>query len=100
MPSIMAAGHVSGTVLSDQLASQNGTIVKDGTHTMHTSHDEDSVTDSDMDEVIKKATINRKARNVMHRVNKEWNDKITAAITKDIESEMPPKSGAGGARKR
>ena len=37
MPSIIAAGHVSGTMLSDHLASQNGTIAKDGTHTLDTS---------------------------------------------------------------
>ena len=61
---------------------------------------EDSVTDSDMDEVIKMSALDRKARNVMHRVNKDWNNKITAAITKDMKltEEEKPKSGA--AKKR
>ena len=61
---------------------------------------EDSVTDSDMDEVIKGAanTMDRKARNVMHRANREWNNKITAAITKEIDMDQVPKSG--NAKKR
>ena len=45
-----------------------------------------------MEEVIKHAPINRKARNVVHRVNKDWNNKITATLTKDTDTDNLPKS--------
>ena len=61
---------------------------------------EDSVTDSDMDEVIKMSALDRKARNVMHRVNKDWNNKITAAITKDMKLTEEEKAKSGAAKKR
>ena len=51
-----------------------------------------------MDEAIKASTLNRKARNVMHRVNKDWNNRITAAVTKEVETDNNPKSGAGKRR--
>ena len=61
---------------------------------------DDSVTDSDMDEAIKGAanTMDRTARNVLHRANKNWNNKITAAMTKEIDMDNLPKSGAGKKR--
>lgn len=97
--SAAAAGHVSGAnALTDPFASQEGTIARDG-QTVATAENEDSVTDSDMDDVIKQTTLNRKARNVMHRVNKNWNNRITAAVTKEVEqTENLPKSGGGKRR--
>ena len=47
--------------------------------------DGESATDSDMDTVIKTMASDRKARNVMHRVTKDWNNKITAGVTKEFD---------------
>ena len=51
--------------------------------TLGTELNEDSVTDTDMDEAIKGVPMDRKARNVMHRVTKDWNGKITAAAARE-----------------
>lgn len=37
-----------------------------------------------MDIVIKNTGLDRKARNVVHRANREWNNKITAELTKEV----------------
>lgn len=79
--------------------SQDGTLNKDGVVTVHTEPTEDSVTDSDMDEVIKGANLNRKVRNVMNRARKEWDNKISATITKQVDMGDIPKSAAGGKRR-
>ena len=55
--------------------------------------DGESVTDSDMDEAIKTMGADRKARNVVHRVTKDWNNRIAAAVTKEPEDATLPKSG-------
>ena len=86
------AMHAATTDSMEKLSNKEGMTGTSG------EPDEDSVTDSDMDEVIKVTTLDRKARNVMHRVNKNWGNKITAAITKEIEVDNNPKSAAG--RKR
>lgn len=71
---------------------------KDGVITIHTEQHDDSVTDSDMDEVIKGSSLNRKVRNVMHRVNRDWDNKITAELTKTTDLGDVPKSGTGKRR--
>ena len=43
-----------------------------------------------MDEAIKTMGVDRKARNVMHRVTKDWNNKISAAVTKEPELDAKP----------
>ena len=80
--------------MSNTMESQDGTINKDGVITIGTEHDQvDSVTDSDMDEAIKTMAQERKVRNVMHRVTKDWSNKFTAAVTKEPETVEPLKSG-------
>lgn len=79
--------HVGG--LSNPLASLDGTISKDGHITAISDsihHAEQSASDSDMDSVIKKTSFERKDRNMIHRVSKEWNNKITAEMTKDAQA--------------
>ena len=61
---------------------------------------EDSLTDGDMDEAIKMSSLERKARNVMHRVNKDWNNKITAVITKEVKQAEEEKPKSSAAKKR
>ena len=46
-----------------------------------------------MDEAIKTIGADRKVRNVIHRVNKDWNNRMTAALTKEVDTEQAPKSG-------
>lgn len=80
---------------SDPLASLDGTIInRDGLNitngTDRNNADGESVTDSDMDQNIKATGMDRKARNVVHRVTKDWNNKIVAAVTKEIDEQ--PKS--------
>ena len=41
---------------------------------------EDSPTDSDMDEVIKTAALDKKTKKVAHRANKDWTQKINAKL--------------------
>jgi hypothetical protein len=65
---------------------------KEGINGASREQDEDSVTDSDMDEIIKQTMLDRKARNVMHRVNREWGNKITGALTKEVEVDNKPTS--------
>ena len=75
--------------LSNPLASLDGTISKDGHITAISDsihHAEQSASDSDMDSVIKKTNFDRKDRNMIHRVSKEWNNKITAEMTKDTNA--------------
>ena len=75
--------------LSNPLASLDGTISKDGHITAISDsihHAEQSASDSDMDSVIKKTSFERKDRNMIHRVSKEWNNKITAEMTKDAQA--------------
>ena len=89
-----AAGGASGALganLTDPLASQDGTINRDGT--VAGEDNQSSVTDSDMEEALRSTQLNRKARNVMHRNIKDWNNKITAAVTKEIDMDQLPKSG-------
>ena len=95
LQSYVAAGGASGLIgMSNAMESQDGTINKEGVMTMGTEHDQgDSVTDSDMDEAIKTMGQDRKVRNVMHRVTKDWSNKFTAAVTKEPEVGEPPKSG-------
>ena len=79
--------HVGG--LSNPLASLDGTISKDGHITAISDsihHAEQSASDSDMDSVIKKTSFVRKDRNMIHRVSKEWNNKITTEMTKDAQA--------------
>ena len=38
-----------------------------------------------MDSVVKKTSYNRKDRNMIHRVSKNWNNKIAAEVTKDVQ---------------
>ena len=46
-----------------------------------------------MDEAIRTMGADRKARNVVHRVTKDWNNRIAAAVTKEPEDAALPKSG-------
>ena len=55
--------------------------------------DGESATDSDMDQAIKTMGADRKARNVMHRVTRDWNNRIAAAVTKEPEDLTKPASG-------
>lgn len=88
-----AGGTSAGNHGSDPQMSLDGTVAKDG-HTVGQSEREgESQTDSDMDEVVKNSTINRKGRNVINRAKKEWDNKIQAAVTRSIDSETLPKSG-------
>lgn len=84
----VAGGTSTGHHGSDAMGSLDGTIAKD-VHTIGQSeHPEgDSVTDSDMDEVLKASNIDRKGRNVINRVNRDWNNKMTEAFTKTIDSD-------------
>ena len=76
----------------------DGTILKDGslgnnlTNGTDRNAEGESATDSDMDPAIKTISLDRKARNVMHRVTKDWNNKIQAAITKELDDGTQPKS--------
>ena len=81
--------------ITDPLQSQDGTVNKDGVPTIrNTEGDQDSNTDSDMDTDIKQMTLDRKARNAMHRVTRDWNNRMQAALTKDVDAENTiPKSG-------
>ena len=85
MQSIGAAGGLSGAMESGQFASQDGTVGKGGDVTLGTDLNEDSVTDTDMDSAIKTVPMDRKARNVMHRVTKGWNEKITSAAAREVD---------------
>ena len=95
MQSYAAAGGMSGAMgMSNAYESVDATMNKD--MTMGTEHgDGESVTDSDMDDKIKTMSMDRKARNVMHRVTKGWNERISAAVAKepDLDANPPPKSG-------
>lgn len=91
---------MGGKNASGMHESQDGTLNKDGVIiTMASEHIEDSVTDSDMDDVIKGSTLNRKVRNVMNRAKKDWDNKITAQITKVADVSEVPKSGAAGKKR-
>lgn len=45
-----------------------------------------------MDDVIKTMAIDRKGRNAVNRVTRDWNNKITAAITKEFDDNAGIKS--------
>ena len=87
-------GFSGGLGSSDPLASIDGTVnnnvMTNGTD--RNNADGESVTDSDMDQVIKTMGMDRKARNVVHRATKDWNNKITSAMTKDIDADNKPNS--------
>jgi len=90
IPSLGVYGGVSGALGSqDPLASLDGTIAREGAGNTNATDrknaDGESVTDSDMDEVVKTMAMDRKGRNVVHRVAKDWNNKITAAVTKEVD---------------
>ena len=85
--------------MSGAIESQDGTANRDVTMGTDNGGDGESVTDSDMDEAIKTMSQDRKVRNVMHRVTKDWNNRFTAAVTKEPEAlNEQPKSG--GRQKR
>ena len=41
-----------------------------------------SATDSDMDEVVKKANMDKKSKKIIHRAVKGWDEKIAAQLNK------------------
>ena len=88
IPSLAAHGGFSGALgSSDPLASVDGTQIN-VTNGTDRNADGESVTDSDMYQAIKTMSMDRKARNVMHRVTKDWNNKIAAAVTKEPDEGM------------
>ena len=46
---------------------------------------DDTPTDSDMDEMIRASTLDKKTKKVTHRVTKDWNSKISVKLTSDAE---------------
>ena len=96
--SLGALGGISGVLGSQDPLAIDGTILKDGsvgnnlTNGTDRNADGESATDSDMDPAIKTISMDRKARNVMHRVTKDWNNKIEAAMTREMEDGAQPKS--------
>jgi len=88
------SGHdTSGAELN---ASQmEGTIVRDGqTIAANTEQEANSATDSDMDEVLRTTGIERQTKNKIHRVTRDWDNKIAAAVTRDVKTDNNPMSGA------
>ena len=73
---------------SDPLGSQEVTIGKDGTGP-GTERDGESATDSDMDEVLRNAGLERATKKTVHRVNRDWSNKIQAAATRDVKTPAP-----------
>ena len=41
-----------------------------------------SATDSDIDEVVRKANLDKKSKKIIHRTVKGWDEKIAAKLTK------------------
>ena len=71
MQSMGAQGALSGPGM-DPSMSVDSKIGGQGNVTIGTDLNEDSVTDSDMEQAIKEMPQDRKVRNVMHRVTKNW----------------------------
>jgi len=74
---------------SDPLGSNIDIIGSKDNMVLATGQDGESATDSDMDEIVRSSVMERASKNTLHRANKGWNNKITAAVTREVKTPMP-----------
>ena len=60
--------------------------------------DGESATDSDMDEILKNSGMERATKKTLHRANRDWENKIAAAATREVKTPLP--ASGQGARKK